>query len=326
MASCTGCKTCVLACKDNKDLSAEISFRKVYEYGGGTWSQSDGLWSNDAFGYYVSVACNHCDSPACMAKCPHGAISKDPDTGIVNNDPEKCIGCGTCAIACPYSAPKVDEEIKKAVRCDMCADRVAEGKQPICVEACPLRALDFGEISELRQKYGEIADIAPLPSADETKPNIVITEPVNATGWRYDGVGAQRARDRVESSEQYQAGAARSDGAAPGALQGDARRVGMADDRGRTRWSNSVSTSTRNDARAAKRACSRAKTTAIWTPPCRFARCMSLSAAAGRRTSAGAGRRIASRSTCLRRAIIARAPPVWKYAPRVPWARTSWDS
>ena len=132
---CTGCKTCVLACKDNKDLSAEISFRKVYEYGGGTWSQSDGLWSNDAFGYYVSVACNHCDSPACMAKCPQGAISKDPDTGIVNNDPEKCIGCGTCAIACPYSAPKVDEEIKKAVRCDMCADRVAEGKQPICVEA-----------------------------------------------------------------------------------------------------------------------------------------------------------------------------------------------
>ena len=155
---CTGCKTCVLACKDNKDLSAEISFRKVYEYGGGTWSQSDGLWSNDAFGYYVSVACNHCDSPACMAKCPQGAISKDPDTGIVNNDPE----------------------IKKAVRCDMCADRVAEGKQPICVEACPLRALDFGEISELRQKYGEMADIAPLPSADETKPNIVITEPVNA--------------------------------------------------------------------------------------------------------------------------------------------------
>ena len=48
------------------------------------------------------------------------------------------------------------------------------------MEACPLRALDFGEISELRQKYGEMADIAPLPSADETKPNIVITEPVNA--------------------------------------------------------------------------------------------------------------------------------------------------
>ncbi|WP_302389645.1 DMSO/selenate family reductase complex B subunit [Eggerthella sinensis] len=177
---CTGCKTCVLACKDNKDLSTEIAFRNVYEYGGGSWEQADGLWSNDAFTYYVSVACNHCDSPVCMAKCPQAAISKDPDTGIVTSDPEKCIGCGTCAITCPYSAPKVDDEKKKSVKCDMCADRVAEGKQPICVEACPLRALDFGDIDELRSKYGEVAAIAPLPSEEETHPNIVITEPVNA--------------------------------------------------------------------------------------------------------------------------------------------------
>lgn len=176
---CTGCKTCVLACKDKKDLSTEISFRNVYEYGDGSWTQDDGgAWTCDAYAYHVSVACNHCDSPACMAKCAQGAISKDPDTGIVAIDPEKCIGCGTCAITCPYSAPKVDE--RKAVKCDMCADRVTQGKQPICVEACPLRALDFGEISELRKKYGEVAAVAPLPSADETKPNIVITEPVNA--------------------------------------------------------------------------------------------------------------------------------------------------
>lgn len=177
---CTGCKTCVLACKDNKDLSTEIAFRNVYEYGGGSWEQVDGLWSNDAFTYYVSVACNHCDSPACMAKCPQAAISKDPGTGIVTSDPEKCIGCGTCAITCPYSAPKVDEEKKKIVKCDLCASRVAEGEQPICVEACPLRALDFGDIDELRAKYGEVAAIAPLPSEEETHPNIVITEPVNA--------------------------------------------------------------------------------------------------------------------------------------------------
>ena len=177
---CTGCKTCVLACKDNKDLSTEIAFRTVYEYGGGTWNQKDGLWSNDAFSYYVSVACNHCDSPVCMANCPQGAISKDPDTGVVSSDPEKCIGCGTCMQSCPYHAPRVDEEKKKSVKCDMCIDRVNEGMQPICVEACPLRALDFGEIGELRQKYGETAAIAPLPDASETKPNLVITEPVNA--------------------------------------------------------------------------------------------------------------------------------------------------
>ena len=64
--------------------------------------------------------------------------------------------------------------------CDLCADRVAAGKQPICVEACPLRALDFGDIEELRAAYGDDAEIAPLPAADETKPNLVITAPAGA--------------------------------------------------------------------------------------------------------------------------------------------------
>ncbi len=186
---CTGCKTCVLACKDNKDLTPAISFRNVYEYGGGSWDQTDGLWNNNVFSYYVSVACNHCDTPLCMAKCPQGAISKDPDTGIVTSDPEKCIGCGTCAITCPYSAPKVDEEKQKSVKCDMCASRVAEGKQPICVESCPVRALEFGEIAELRAKYGEVAAIAPLPSDDETHPNIVITASEHAKPvWDTEGL------------------------------------------------------------------------------------------------------------------------------------------
>ena len=178
---CTGCKTCQMACKDYKNIDLGISFRHVYEVTiGDTVKDADGILTTTCVSYPLSMSCNHCDSPICFEKCPQSAIIKDADTGLMSIDEEKCIGCGTCAIVCPYNAPKVDEEIKKAVRCDMCADRVAEGKQPICVEACPLRALDFGEISELRQKYGEMADIAPLPSADETKPNIVITEPVNA--------------------------------------------------------------------------------------------------------------------------------------------------
>ena len=68
----------------------------------------------------------------------------------------------------------------KAVKCNMCADRVAEGLQPICVEACPIRALDFGPIEDLRAKYGDLAEIAPLPASTETQPNLVITAPANA--------------------------------------------------------------------------------------------------------------------------------------------------
>lgn len=98
----------------------------------------------------------------------------------MKSDPEKCIGCGTCTQSCPYSAPKVDTEAMKSVKCNMCAERVAEGKQPICVEACPLRALDFGDIDELRAACGTDAEIAPLPAASESQPNLVITAPVDA--------------------------------------------------------------------------------------------------------------------------------------------------
>ncbi len=178
---CTGCKTCVLACKDKNNLPSEINYRNVQEYGGGTWTaDAAGCLSHDTFTYHVSVACNHCEFPVCLGKCPQGAIQKDDETGRVWFDPEKCIGCGTCAMACPYGAPKVDKEQMKSVKCDMCIDRVAEGKQPICVEACPLRALDFGDIDELRATYGDLAEIAPLPAASETTPCLVITAPAAA--------------------------------------------------------------------------------------------------------------------------------------------------
>ena len=178
---CTGCKTCVLACKDYNDLSETIAFRNVIEYGGGSWEQDeDGAWSTDTYAYHLSVACNHCDSPICMAECPAGAISKDDETGRVWSDHEVCIGCGTCVQVCPYGAPAIDPETSKSVKCTMCYERLADGRKPICVEGCSLRALDFGPIEELRSMYGDVAEIAPLPEASVTMPNLVIKEPVNA--------------------------------------------------------------------------------------------------------------------------------------------------
>lgn len=125
------------------------------------------------------MSCNHCDSPICFEKCPQSAIIKDADTGLMSIDEEKCIGCGTCAIVCPYNAPKVDEEKKKAVRCNGCAERVAAGEKPVCVEACPARALDFGTAEEMA-KMGERGNIAPLPDPSETTPNIFIKASADA--------------------------------------------------------------------------------------------------------------------------------------------------
>ena len=177
---CTGCKTCMLACKDLHDLAPEAAFRQVYEYGGGSWRRSEGgAVSHDAFCYYVSVACNHCGNPACVQVCPTGAMHKD-ERGLVSVDARRCIGCGYCALSCPYRAPKVDREQGRSVKCDGCTDRVAAGIAPVCVEACPLRALDFGEMEDLRERYGGVADLPPLPEATATSPNLVLTLPAVA--------------------------------------------------------------------------------------------------------------------------------------------------
>ena len=123
---CTGCKTCVLACKDLHDLPSSIAFRQVYEYGGGSWRrQPDGTVTQDTFCYYVSVACNHCGNPACVRVCPTGAMHKD-ERGLVSVDAARCIGCGYCALSCPYRAPKVDRDAGRSVKCDGCTRRVAD--------------------------------------------------------------------------------------------------------------------------------------------------------------------------------------------------------
>ena len=103
-ARCTGCKTCMMACKDYNDLNLETAFRKVYDYEGGTWKEeAGGTYSCDSWVYHVSLSCQHCENPACVANCPTTAMHKDKETGLVSVDATKCIGCGYCAMVCPYN-------------------------------------------------------------------------------------------------------------------------------------------------------------------------------------------------------------------------------
>lgn len=178
---CNGCKTCILACKDRYDLDEDTAFRTVYEYGGGSVHlDGDGMLVSDCFGYYFSVACNHCDDPACVRACPTGAVHKDAETGLVVPNDDICIGCGSCVMACPYHNPRLNRQEGHSVKCTGCIGRVKQGLAPICVEACPQRALFFGPIDELRERFGSEADIAPLPSSSLTSPNLCIIAPVEA--------------------------------------------------------------------------------------------------------------------------------------------------
>lgn len=176
---CTGCKTCMLACKDYHDLPFEIDYRQVYEYGGGTCRlNGEGRFEDTTFSYYLTVSCNHCDDPACIKVCPTKAMHRN-ELGLVEVDAGRCIGCGYCEFACPYGAPTVDRAAGHSVKCNGCSERVAEGKLPICVESCPMRALEFGEAADMAQ-VGERADIAPLPSKDYTGPNLYVRPCANA--------------------------------------------------------------------------------------------------------------------------------------------------
>lgn len=171
---CTGCKTCEFACKDFRDLQVGFAYRKVYEVTyGETTKDSNGCFATSCTSYPLSLACNHCDDPACTHVCPTGAMHKDAETGLVSVDAEKCVGCGYCHMACPYNAPKVDREKGHSVKCDGCAERVAEGKAPACVEACSMRALSFGPMDSL-PSGGVPAAVAPLPDPSVTTPNFLI--------------------------------------------------------------------------------------------------------------------------------------------------------
>ncbi|MCV5918293.1 dimethyl sulfoxide reductase subunit B, partial [Escherichia coli] len=82
-SKCTGCKTCQLSCKDNKDLGIDRNFRRVYEYVGGNWTEENGAFRQNVFAYYLSISCNHCTNPACTKVCPSGAMHKREEDGFV---------------------------------------------------------------------------------------------------------------------------------------------------------------------------------------------------------------------------------------------------
>ena len=88
-----------------------------------------------------AVSCRHCDDPICVKSCISGALSKD-ENGVVKIDKNKCIGCLTCVLVCPYGA-LVPNEGKPVTKCELCTDNNC--KEPACVKGCPNNAICFEE-------------------------------------------------------------------------------------------------------------------------------------------------------------------------------------
>ena len=161
---CIGCYACRVACQMVNGLESDEAFIKFDE-------MEQGVYPN-VYAEVVPVQCMHCEDAPCEAVCPTHA-TYTTDSGVVLVDEEKCIGCGTCQKSCPYDAPRIDAELSVSRKCDGCLARVRNDEQPMCVGSCPLRALEFGPIDELREKHGDLCQVPPLPEPT-TGPNLVI--------------------------------------------------------------------------------------------------------------------------------------------------------
>jgi anaerobic dimethyl sulfoxide reductase subunit B (iron-sulfur subunit) len=117
----------------------------------------------------------------CAKACPRRAIYKEKKYGAVLVSPEKCTGERKCWKACPYGAPQFEGDGSglKMSKCDMCIERLEMGNKPICVLSCSLRALEFGLIEELREKYGDLIQLEEMPRNSITRP-AAIFKPIDA--------------------------------------------------------------------------------------------------------------------------------------------------
>ena len=145
--NCVGCGACSVACMDQNDTDVEKGerpFRVIstleQDYAGET------RWS------YLSAGCMHCADAPCIKACPCGCLRKDEETGFTVFDNTNCIGCHSCAMACPFGAPRFNDE-RKMIKCDGCIDRVKAGLLPACVKVCPYDALKLYTEEEYKDAH-----------------------------------------------------------------------------------------------------------------------------------------------------------------------------
>ena len=133
---------------------------------------------------YVKVQCMHCLDPSCVSACIVGALSRTPD-GAVVYDPDICIGCRYCLIACPFQVPAYEyhEAVTPRVRkCEFCADPARErGADPACAAACPTEAIVFGPRQELLAFARQRIESKPRRYIDR----IYGEHEVGGTSWLY---------------------------------------------------------------------------------------------------------------------------------------------
>lgn len=196
IVSCVGCGSCYEACKEVNDNGEPIDDFLKARLGPNTFTIVEEYGD-----YYSRKLCMHCIDPACASVCPVGALEKTDISSVIwHND--KCIGCRYCMQACPHTIPRyewgsTDPRIRK---CTMCYERISNGEQTGCAEACPFEATVFGDYDEIvelaksrlkddpesyyQKIYGlnDNSDLA-MPVAGGTQVLIIAPEPFEQFGF-----------------------------------------------------------------------------------------------------------------------------------------------
>jgi len=100
---------------------------------------------------FFAMQCRHCTDPPCVYACLTGALHRDAESGIVTVDEERCIGCWTCILVCPFGAIRQDTQRGRIAKCDFCPEHAV----PVCVANCPNEALVYVEVQNESPKVAD---------------------------------------------------------------------------------------------------------------------------------------------------------------------------
>ena len=177
---CVGCQTCTIACKHHNDTPPGVQWRRVLDVEQGEYPNVERL--------FLVTGCQHCAEPPCVPVCPTGATRQRAD-GLVTMDYDTCIGCGYCAVACPYQARTIaherewyfgessrqeaqvfhEERVGVATKCTFCVDKVDRAAEtgavpgldlehtPACASSCIAQALHFGDFADPDSNVSRLA-------------------------------------------------------------------------------------------------------------------------------------------------------------------------
>ena len=156
--TCIGCKACEVACQEWNDLppvptqqvgtyqtmpTLHAQFWNLIRFHEQPLEQGGLAW------LMRKDQCMHCEDPGCLKACPAPGAIVQYENGIVDVNPEQCIGCGYCETGCPFDVPRFQPKTGKMAKCTLCVDRVTVGLEPACVKACPTGCLQFGTKADM---------------------------------------------------------------------------------------------------------------------------------------------------------------------------------